>query len=211
MPNVLHVMNAGGHLSPALETEVRAVAGAALTRHAARLGLDGVDIALYVSPWDLPETGIFGYAPLAHFVEIRLNPDNPNFAARWRTELPATVAHELHHARRWQGPGYGQTLLEVLVSEGLAQMNELNERSGEPPPYARAGVDLDGLWARAVPLLDRTDHNFEAWFFGSEAEGLPHWGGYSLGHELVRRHLARVGGDAAGHVHAAAEEFRDSY
>ena len=211
MPNALHVMNAGGHLSPALENEVHAVAGAALTRHAARLELDGVDVAVSVSPWDLPETGISGYAPLDHLVQITLNPDNPHFAAGWRTELPATVAHELHHARRWQGPGYGQTLLEGLVSEGLAQLNELDERGGQPPPYARAEVDLDALWVRALPLLDRTDHSFEAWFYGSEADGLTRWSGYSLGYELVRRHLARVGRDAAGHVHTSAGAFRGTW
>lgn len=211
MPNALHIMNAGRHLSPALEAEVRGVVQAALTQQAARLGLDGVDVAVSVSPWGLPETGIFGYAPLDHLVQITLNPDNPHFAASWRTELPATVAHELHHARRWQGPGYGSTLLEVLVSEGLAQANELDERGGEPPPYARAGVDLDALWARALPLMDRSDHNFEAWFYGSEADNLSRWGGYSLGYELVRRHLARVGGDAAGHVHTAARDFREAW
>ncbi|WP_415790773.1 DUF2268 domain-containing putative Zn-dependent protease, partial [Deinococcus saxicola] len=80
-------------------------------------------------------------------------------------------------------------------------MNELDERGGQPPPYARAQVDLDSLWARALPLLDRSDHSFGAWFYGSEAENLPRWSGYSLGYELVRRHLARVGGGAAGHVH----------
>ncbi|WP_226342565.1 DUF2268 domain-containing putative Zn-dependent protease [Deinococcus sp. AJ005] len=211
MSNALHVMNAGGHLSPTLENEVREVALAALTRQATRLKLDGVDVAVSVSPWGLPETGIFGYAPLDHLVQITLDPYNPNFAASWRTELPATAAHELHHARRWQGPGYGQTLLEVLVSEGLAQANELDERGGQPPPYARAQVDLDSLWVRTLPLLNRSDHSFEAWFYGSEAEGLPRWSGYSLGYELVRRHLVRVGGDAAGHVHTAAGAFRGAW
>lgn len=211
MPNALHVMNAGGHLSPALKHEVREVVGAALIRHAARLGLDGVDVAVSVSPWGLPETGIHGYAPLAHLVQITLNPDNPHFAALWRTELPATVAHELHHARRWQGPGYGQTLLEALVSEGLACHNELDEREGEAPPYARADLDLDALWVRALPLLDRSDHNFGTWFYGSDAENLLRWSGYSLGYELVRRHLARVGGDAAAHVHTAATDFQSAW
>ncbi|GGO27498.1 DUF2268 domain-containing putative Zn-dependent protease [Deinococcus humi] len=121
------------------------------------------------------------------------------------------MAHELHHARRWQGPGYGQTLLEVLVSEGLAQMNELDERGGQLPPYAQADVDLEALWTRALPLLDRSDHRFEAWFYGSEADGLTRWSGYSLGYELVRRHLARVGGNAARHVHTGAGSFQTAW
>ncbi|WP_309573460.1 hypothetical protein [Deinococcus sp.] len=101
--NALHVLNAGGHLNPALDAEVRAVTQAALDRHAAVLALDGVDVAVWVTPWGLPETGIHGYAPLDHLVQISVNPDNPHFAVSWRTELTATLAHELHHARRWSG------------------------------------------------------------------------------------------------------------
>lgn len=67
-------------------------------------------------------------------------------------ELPATVAHELHHARRWAGPGYGHTLVKVPISEGLAQWHEHTERGG-PPPYAVADVDMPALRAWALPSL----------------------------------------------------------
>lgn len=204
--NILRLMNAGGLLSPALEADVREVAGAALVRHAARLALDGVDVAVYVTPWTLPETGVSGYAPLGHWVQVTLTPDNPNFAANWRTEVPATLAHELHHARRWRGPGYGRTLLEALVSEGLAQHYEAEERGG-PPPYARTSADLDGLWQRAQVELDLPAYDHNAWFFGSEEAGLPRWAGYALGFELVRRFLFQSGGDAVTHADAPAAGF----
>ncbi|WP_264775756.1 DUF2268 domain-containing putative Zn-dependent protease [Deinococcus aetherius] len=207
MANVLHLMNAGGLLSSALAAEVREVAEAALVRHAGRLGLDEVDVALYVTPWTLPETGVGGYAPLPHWVQVTLTPGNPNFTECWRTEIPATLAHELHHARRWRGPGYGRTLLEALVSEGLAQHFEVEER-GEPPPYARPLTDLGALWSRARAELDTPTYDHNAWFFGSEAAGLPRWAGYALGYELVRRFLARQGRDAVSHVDTSAEEFR---
>ncbi|MDL2345559.1 DUF2268 domain-containing putative Zn-dependent protease [Deinococcus sp. MIMF12] len=210
MANVLHLMNAGGLLPPELAQEVRAVAEAALTRHAARLELDGVDVAVRVAPWTLPETGVLGYAPLPHFVDITLTPDNPNFAGGWRTELPATLAHELHHARRWRGPGYGRTLLQALVSEGLAQHYEVEDRGG-PPPYAVISADLGGLWRRAHPLLDSADYGHPAWFYGSEAQGLPRWAGYALGYELVRRFLGKEGGDAVTWANAPAEEFRNAW
>lgn len=207
---MLHVMNAGGLLPPGLEAEVREVAGAALVRHAGRLRLDGVDVAVDVTPWTLPETGVGGYAPLAHWVQVTLTPENPNLAASWRTEVPATLAHELHHARRWRGPGYGKTLLGALVSEGLAQHFEAEERGG-PPPYARITDELESLWQRARAELDSPTYGHDAWFYGSESAGLPRWAGYALGYELVRRFLARQGGDAVTHAGAPAGEFRNTW
>jgi len=204
-------MNAGGLLFPRLADELRAVAGAALTRQAARLELDGVDVALHVNPsWTLPETGVGGYTPTDHWLQLTLDPSNPNFADGWRTELPATLAHELHHARRWRGPGYGQSLLEVLVSEGLAQHFEAEER-GSPPPYAVIPTDLNPLWRRAQAELDSSDYSHPAWFFGSETEGLPRWTGYALGFEVVRRFLAREGGNSITWADAPAERFRDGW
>lgn len=178
--NLLHILNASGKLPPELAAELRQVMETALHRHAGTLELDGVDVAVRVLPWGLPETGIHGYAPAGHYVELTVNPQNTHFPDAWRTELPATLAHELHHTRRWQGVGYGQTLLEILVSEGLAQHYETLERDS-PPPWAQAPANLDVLWNRASPLLNTTDFEFEAWFYGSPAENLPRWAGYALG------------------------------
>lgn len=205
--NALHVMNAAQKLTPQQAEDIREILQAALEKHARQLEVNGVDVALHITPWGLPETGIYGYAPLGHYVELTVNPDNPNFAACWRTELPATLAHELHHAKRWQGAGYGQTMLEVLVSEGLAQHYEKAER-GKPPPYALPPANLPELWQQAAPLLNSTDFGYEAWFFGSEAQNLPRWAGYALGFELVRRYFAVNGGDAVTHAQTPAAAFR---
>lgn len=211
MANAFHLMNAGGLLAGELAAELRAVAEAALTRQAARLELDGVDVALYVNPsWTLPETGIGGYTPTSHWLQLTLDPSNPNFADGWRVELPATLAHELHHARRWRGPGYGHRLLEALVSEGLAQHYEAEERD-KPPPYAIIPADLNALWRRAQAELDSSDYSHPAWFFGAEAASLSRWAGYALGFELVRRFLVREGGDAVTWADAPAERFQDAW
>lgn len=164
---------------------------------------------MYVTPWTLPETGVGGYAPLPHWIQVTLTPQNPHFLQTWRAEVPATLAHELHHARRWRGPGYGQTLLEALVSEGLAQHYEVEERGG-PPPYAHLEADLDELWRRAEPELSAPTYDHNTWFYGSAA-GLPRWAGYAPGFELVRRFLLREDGDAVTHVDTPALSFRAAW
>ncbi|ALW89666.1 DUF2268 domain-containing putative Zn-dependent protease [Deinococcus actinosclerus] len=160
--NALHLMNAAGQLPPELAREIEDQLTDTLNRHAARLDLDGVDVALRVLPWGLPETGVHGYAPTGHSVELTVDPGHAAVRTGWRTELPATLAHELHHVRRWRGPGYGHTLLRA------------------------------------------TDFGFETWFYGSAAQALPRWAGYTLGFDLVGRALRQLGGAAASHAHTPA-------
>ena len=194
--NALHLMDSANQLTPDLRRELMEVAQVAFNRLTGILSLDGVDAALYINPsWCLPETGIGGYAPTGQWLQLTLDPQNPNFAANWRRELPATLAHELHHVRRWRGPGYGQTLREALATEGLALHFEAQQR-GEVPVYAQPMIDLDALWQHALPVLNTDTYNHPAWFFGLEAEGLPRWGGYMLAYERVRLGTQRLGGDA---------------
>ncbi|PTA66906.1 hypothetical protein C8263_15645 [Deinococcus arcticus] len=185
------------------------MARTALDRHAEALALDALDTVIHCSPWTIPEIGLVGSAPDGHSVLISVTPSNPNFAASWRTELPATLAHELHHAARWRSVGYGSTLLEALVSEGLAQHHERLERR-ETPIYAQPTTDLNRLWARASPAL-QGPYTHHAWFFGSEDQDLPRWGGYALGFELVGRFLHLHGGTAADHAHTPASAFEHSW
>ncbi|TSA88170.1 hypothetical protein FNU79_01875 [Deinococcus detaillensis] len=182
---------------------------AELIRLAALLSLEGVDVALFVDPaWCIPELGLGGYAPTGYRLQLTIDPENSHFIASWRRELPVALAHELHHLRRWRGPGYGQTLREALASEGLAQHFEAAQR-GELPIYAQPSGDLAALWERARPLLDAPTYNHNAWFYGSEAEQLPRWAGYQLGYEQVKRGLERLGGDAVSHAETPAAVLID--
>jgi Predicted Zn-dependent protease (DUF2268) len=127
-------------------------------------------------------------------------------------QLRAMLAHELHHAMRSRGPGYGSTLGEALVSEGLAQCYE--EEVGCPTPnYAvdvrgpalakLAGLAKDELWS------DQYDHS--KWFFGSKTDATFPWsGGYSLGYVLVRSWLERAGVSASAAASVAAREILPS-
>ena len=207
--NHLHLLNAGEQFSPELAAELCGVAEKALGRFTTELDLDGVDVVLMSSTFTLPETGVHGYAPNAHQVDLSVTLGSPAFQQLWHTEEPATLAHELHHVRRWREPGYGETLLEAMVSEGLAQHFEAGFRD-ELPPYAQPTMDLDALWDRAQPQL-AAPHDHAAWFFGSPAQDFPRWGGYALGYELVRRFFAAQGGDAVSHANTPASAFEGAW
>ena len=91
----------------------------------------------------IPEWGVGGYCeegqPISLAVEEKRQQD-------WERYLPPTIFHEWHHLARWRGPGYGKTLLEVMISEGLAQHFEVEVGGGEPPVFC--------AWPERQPTFD---------------------------------------------------------
>ncbi|WP_309228112.1 DUF2268 domain-containing putative Zn-dependent protease [Kosakonia sp. S42] len=51
---------------------------------------------------------------------MTVDPENNAFCKNDAYSIERMFAHELHHAARWSGPGYGFYLGEPLVSEELA-------------------------------------------------------------------------------------------
>lgn len=98
------------------------------------------------------------------------------------THLKAALAHELHHLARWQHPGYGQTLGEAVVTEGLATLFE-QHYSGWTPPWAQAQVS-PAAWKELRVNWDDNNYSHQNWFFNG-----PHgrWIGYSAGYQLAKR------------------------
>lgn len=118
------------------------------------------------------------------------------------------LAHELHHSSRWDGPGYGKTLGEALVSEGLAGHFAQEVYGAAPEPWEQLPVStLRPHLSKAKAEWRSDEYNHGGWFFGSQ--DLPQWLGYSLGYQLVARYMAVHAHDrASGLVHADAGDFR---
>jgi uncharacterized protein YjaZ len=138
----------------------------------------------------IPEVGLGGFTPSAREVRLFVDPARPDVAQVLRRELAPLLAHELHHAARWRAVGYGFTLRDAAVSEGLADHFAL-EVTGAPPPPWTAALDAEALerWIPEVARRGSGAYNHAAWFFGS-TDSIPRWTGYAVGFALVRRHLA---------------------
>ena len=96
-------------------------------------------ISIYVAldaSRSIPETGVGGFTdPSTGTVSIWIDDTPPGgLKAALEAWVPATMAHELHHSSRVRtGPGYGSTLAEVLVTEGLADHFVLEAFPDTPP------------------------------------------------------------------------------
>lgn len=204
----LHFLDARASLTP-----LRAwISDALLQTHAKAaqlLPLQPLDVVIQAGQQVVPEKGLLGYAPRPGLIHLTIDPGHPALLANAQSSLERMFAHELHHAARWDGPGYGATLGEALVSEGLAGHFAQELLGGDPEPWETLDIlSMSETIALALQMWSRDDHDHGAWFFGTEA--LPRWVGYSLGYQMVGRYVRQ--GErrtASGMVALEAEALRN--
>jgi hypothetical protein len=142
----------------------------------------------------IPELGMVGYCHGAGGFTLSIAPRNPNFVpALEQGALCRQVAHEAHHCLRNRGPGYGRTLGEALVSEGLA--GHFVHRLYRTPPELWECALAERTALDYLPDSDslaHTNYNHADWFFGTGGR-YPRWLGYTLGYVIVGHWLAKSG------------------
>lgn len=197
----IHLLNARHALTPVL-SEIRAAARDAVARVQDHADLPRFDLVVKGLPGGgVPEWGVGGFAPSAGLIEVTLNPDRFDPAL-----LVRTLVHEMHHLIRWDGPGYGKSLGDALVSEGLAGHFVLQVLGGKPDPWD-AVMPAPGLARRAMNEWARLDYDHPRWFMGKG--DIRKWAGYGLGHRLVAEHLAQQpGADAVTLALVRSDAFR---
>ncbi|WP_288473254.1 DUF2268 domain-containing putative Zn-dependent protease [uncultured Pantoea sp.] len=152
--------------------------------------IHSLDVVVKAGKTVIPEKGHIGFCPEADIIYITVDPENAAFKKNDAHSLRRMFAHELHHAARWSGPGYGLTLGEALVSEGLAGHFSIELLGGEPEPWETLRTEIIHSYTPQFhEWWDRTDYNHSDWFFG--AGSLPRWLGYTAGFHLISRYLAQ--------------------
>lgn len=139
----------------------------------------------------IPEIGLGGFNPNEYEVIIGVNANFANLDQTLQTDLVAQLAHEMHHARRRRTVGYGSTLFEAIVTEGLADHFSIEVTGIAPPPWSVAltGNELQDWIQTASNSWDQSPYNHSAWFVGTDPS-IPRWAGYAIGFELVKNYLA---------------------
>ncbi len=144
----------------------------------------------YLPGMVIPEIGWVGHAYRHSLFSLQCDPGNENFEPSLSNgAVRRQVAHEVHHCLRMSGPGYGRTLGEAVVSEGLAGHFVRLLYDNSPEPW-ECGLGEDELKQHLPGREDlhATEYDHAAWFFGAGGRR-PRWVGYSLGYVLVRHWL----------------------
>jgi uncharacterized protein YjaZ len=206
----LVVIDDASHALRDREPAIRAILVATLERVKTVLPVSGITITVMSNPRQtVPNYGVGGYTPDEGNIKIYIDPASSNSAA-FAANLAQTLAHELHHAVRWKRPGFGRTLFEVMITEGLADRFAIELLGFSPGPWSnaispeRTAYFLD----LAKTEFDSRSYDHDRWFFGTDAS-IPRWTGYTLGLRLVEAYQAsHPGMTAAKLVHTPASLLR---
>ncbi|MGR3199884.1 MAG: DUF2268 domain-containing putative Zn-dependent protease [Paracoccus sp. (in: a-proteobacteria)] len=179
----LHLLNARNALTGPM-SEIRATVREAVALVEGHATLPRFDIVVRAGDVPMSDRGVGGQLPAPGQIEITLMPDRFN-----AEHLRRTVVRELHHLLRRDGPGFGHSLGDALVSEGLAGHFVLRVLGGDPDPWdaVRPGP---GMLRQAGNLWARRDYDLAEWFLGRGK--IRKWTGYGIGHMLVSEHLAQI-------------------
>ncbi|MDQ5931699.1 MAG: hypothetical protein QG607_400 [Patescibacteria group bacterium] len=193
----ISILNESGRFDSILDA-IRVQTNNAIELARTKIQLSDVDIIFSYNPVEtIPHLGFGGYTPDAHTVQISVDMDNAELVCALDEELVHTLLHEFHHAMRLRSVGYGDTLVEALVTEGLADHFSVEATGGAPSLWTQgfSNEELEALLVCARAEFDKTDYSHEDWFFGGN--GLPKWGGYALGYFIVGKYLAEHPGVTA--------------
>jgi hypothetical protein len=170
------------------------VVRAAIERIQPRLRPGRPTIRFQIGKQVIPQVGLVGFTdPRSGDVLVTVDPDS-RIGLRDTLEdwVGPSLAHELHHTKRiLQGPGYGSTLRESLVSEGLADSfaKESYPEADAVWTHAITAEQEMNAWRLAAADLDGRyggdDH--ARWFFGTD--DLPNWTGYTIGFRIVQKYV----------------------
>jgi len=180
----LHFINARGQLAGLRQSVVACLQGSEALCTQATRALP-LDIVISSHPLAPAFEGVSGMAPQPGIIYLTLDPAVSDL----RPALQRTILHEFHHALRWESVGYGNTLFEATITEGLAGhfVHELLGTPPEPWECAFPTAELQPYIAAFEQDALNPDYNHAKWFFG--ASDLPNWLGYSLGFQMVEKFL----------------------
>lgn len=180
----IHFLNARHGLTRVLP-EMRAAARQAVALVENHCDLPRFD--LVVKPAEGRRNAVRGplaRTPAAGQIELAINPETFSEEVTIRA-----LVREMHHVIRHDGPGYGTSLGDALVSEGIAGHFVLHVLGGSADPWD-AISPAPGLARRALNEWSRLGVDRGLWFHGKG--DIRKWAGYGLGHRLIADELAQM-------------------
>jgi uncharacterized protein YjaZ len=170
-----------------------------------------IDVVVQDNPQKtIPEIGVGGSTIYSYLIEISIDPNFPDLINSISLQIKGTLAHELAHAFRWGALEYNGTLLESLISEGLADYFDIEINNTLPKSWDKAldEKQINEFLNLAKKEYFSENYIYSDWFLGSMDGKTPRWTGYSLGFYLVDEYIKKHPDKKASTLYnVRAEEF----
>jgi uncharacterized protein YjaZ len=194
-----HILDASGVLAP-FRAKLEDVVSRTIGVIDNLLPIASLDVCVSHHPaGSNPKLGIGGAAFDAIQLHIFLDANNNDLASAIEQELPAVLAHEMHHCARLQVHPDAETLAEKLIIEGLACKFETEITGERLPSFIPPALmeQCGSHWQAAQELLDNNEFCLQSWFHGQVPDKMPNYLGYALGLSLTEKYLSFVDQTAA--------------
>ncbi|MBT4856901.1 hypothetical protein HON52_01805 [Candidatus Uhrbacteria bacterium] len=203
-----HILNSAGHFDKYLD-RIKSEIDNAFILFNEHLTIDNIDVIVENNPPSvIPEVGSGGYSSSENTIYLYLDVNSDKLEHALSEGIRKTILHEGHHCLRWQSPGYGETLFEALVTEGLADHFQLEVTGGEAEPWATNLTTEELVTTEKMAKKEfHQDYNHAAWFYGSDDLGIKKWTGYSLGFKIIKRYKELTKETAADLVNTPASKI----
>lgn len=203
-----HILNSSGRFDSHLEL-LREQVEQSIETVNKHLSMDADVCISHSSAHCNKELGIGGGAFTPNLMHIFLDVDHKNFVNAVKTEILCVLAHEAHHCKRMESVPNDYSLIDSIVTEGLACQCELDIGGGENPSFIPDSVihDTNSLLSIMLPHLEETEYCFDTYFLGKDPEKLPKYAGFAVGFDIVGRYLKANGMSAAEAASVPAIEF----
>ncbi len=192
----VHFLNAR-HALTGVMPEIRAAVAESVALVASHAELPDFDVVVRAED-GIPDWGVLAHSPAPGVVELALSPSRFDSALVIRRMVRA-----LFLILRGDRPGYGRSLGEALVSEGLAGHFVQAVLGGRPDPWDATPLTA-GVAKRAMTEWAWLDYDRALWFEGRG--NIRKWAGYATPAEALRPAMRRLSGaDAEPEVEGDAE------
>jgi len=166
---------------------------------------DEIEVAVQTGTRVIPETGETATAVSGRRIRWVVNPClHGGLASIARTQLRCTLFHELHHLARgtvMEGDGPRPTLMDAVISEGLATAFE-RDAAGRKAPWSEYPPEVTS-WVEEL-LRVPAAASYRSWMF-QHPDGR-RWIGYRAGVYIVDQARQKTGLSAAQLVRASTYE-----
>ena len=156
------------------------------------------------------KAGIVGCVHTPYHIDIMIDTERQDIIEIITNELPSVIAHELHHALRAVSGTAEETLLQVIVSEGLACHFETNFNGNKLPSFLDdiSKYSWQDLYVKMKPQLNETNFDYPKYFGGNGNSIFPNRAGYWVGYNLVCEYINKYGGCSVALVDVPAEQIQ---